>query len=115
LNSLEKNTIYLTGNYIDQAPVDNPPYDDDDSELDSEDAYDLNDVSSDVEINPDDLEMDDDSEDEDSHRFEEVVEEKPKKKRERESDAGEAASDKLSKAEKKKLNKKLKANKRNNL
>lgn len=55
-------TIYLSGNYIDQSPVDNPPFGDSDSE---DDAYALDEVSSDVEVNPEDYDMDDD-EDEDS-------------------------------------------------
>lgn len=56
----------MTGNYIDQSPVDNPPYGDDmDSDDDSEGAYNLGDVSSDVEINPEDIELDD-SEDDDA-------------------------------------------------
>ncbi|KAJ6500008.1 hypothetical protein C8R47DRAFT_1317325 [Mycena vitilis] len=57
------NTVYLTGNYIDQRPLDMPPFDDD-SDSGSEDAYDLQDVSSDVEMDPN--ELDDDA------RFEEI-------------------------------------------
>lgn len=67
-------TIYLTGNYIgssmfeshylnhthysylDQIPPDQPPYGDDDSELDDEeDDYDLREVSSDFEMDPEDI------------------------------------------------------------
>lgn len=101
-----KNTIYLSGNYIDQSPVDNPPFGDSDSE---DDAYALDEVSSDVEVNPEDYDMDDD-EDEDSHRFEEIKENADAlgKKRRRDSDVTANAAEKLSKAEKKKLNKKLK-------
>ncbi|KAJ7783297.1 hypothetical protein B0H16DRAFT_1658606 [Mycena metata] len=85
------NTLYLTGNYIDDMPPDMPPFDDD-SDMDSEDAFDLQDVSSDVEMDPNDL--DDDA------RFEEIDEavHGSAKKRGRESDAGEA--DKLSKKQK---------------
>ncbi|KAJ6594017.1 hypothetical protein B0H19DRAFT_1215860 [Mycena capillaripes] len=87
------NTVYLTGNYIDQRPLDMPPFDDSDS--DSEAAYDLQDVSSDVEMDPNDLD--------DEARFEEIDEavhgaEKKNLKRGRDSDAGEA--DKLSKKQK---------------
>jgi hypothetical protein len=72
----------LTGNYIgenhhvfqrsiltsfgtDQVPPDNVPYNDEDDSDDDmdEDAYDLREVSSDVEVNPDALELDSDSDD----------------------------------------------------
>lgn len=75
-------TVYLTGNYIgecarpiistnyavltahfqDQSP-DNVPFNDD-SEMEDEDEFDLRDVSSDVELNPDELDIpsDDDAE-----------------------------------------------------
>ncbi|KAI0686782.1 hypothetical protein BC835DRAFT_435713 [Cytidiella melzeri] len=103
--SVGKNTVYLTGNYINQQPADAFGDEDDyDSEM-GEDAYNLEDVSSDVEIEADG----------DSHRFEEVSsdEEVPKlqdsKKRPRESDATDAGEAKLSKSQQKKLNKKLKA------
>lgn len=49
----------------DQVGPDQPPFDDDDDELDSdeeEEAFDLRDVSSDVEINPEELDgMDSDA------------------------------------------------------
>ncbi|KAF7376243.1 Peptidylprolyl isomerase [Mycena sanguinolenta] len=48
-----KNTVYLTGNYIDQQGMDMPPFDDDSD--DEEDAFNLEDVSSDVEMDPNDL------------------------------------------------------------
>ncbi|OCH86119.1 hypothetical protein OBBRIDRAFT_761840 [Obba rivulosa] len=108
-----KNTVYLTGNYIDQTPMDQPPYDDDMS--DDEDDYDLREVSSDVEIDPEEMDI---PSDDDESRFEEVNEEEtaPKKdaskKRPRESDAMEAdeeGEEKLSKTQRKKLSKKLKA------
>ncbi|KAJ7703080.1 hypothetical protein B0H17DRAFT_1041526 [Mycena rosella] len=85
------NTVYLTGNYIDQQPLDQPPYGDDDSDM-SEDAFDLQDVSSDVEIDADDLD--------DEARFEEIDEAAhgSAKKRPRDSDAGE--QEKLSKKQK---------------
>ncbi|GLB37533.1 putative peptidylprolyl isomerase [Lyophyllum shimeji] len=96
-----KNTVYLTGNYIDQS-VNNPPFDDMDSDMDSEeDAYDLREVSSDVEMHPDDLESD-------ASRFEEVVDAPRSLKRPRESDADEEAA-KPSKAEKKKKKQKSEA------
>ncbi|KIK09163.1 hypothetical protein K443DRAFT_671656 [Laccaria amethystina LaAM-08-1] len=100
-----KNTVYLTGNYIDQ-PLNQPPFDDDsDEDLDDEDAYDLREVSSDVEMNPEDI----DGLESDASRFEEVKEEEATKpqKRPRESDAVDVEVPKLSKAEKK--NKKQKA------
>ncbi|KAI0743736.1 hypothetical protein C8Q80DRAFT_1272384 [Daedaleopsis nitida] len=95
-----KNTVYLTGNYIDQN-VDQDPYSDEDSE---EDDYDLRDVSSDVEIDPEELEIPSD----DEGRFEEINDEDttPKetsKKRPRESDVMD--TDKPSKADKKKQKK----------
>ncbi|ESK97034.1 fkbp-type peptidyl-prolyl [Moniliophthora roreri MCA 2997] len=80
-----KNTVYLTGYYIDQSS-DQPPYDLDgmDSDDDNEDAYDLREVSSDVEMHPDEL----DGMESDASRFEEVKEDAPKgNKRPRESDA----------------------------
>ncbi|PSR92208.1 hypothetical protein PHLCEN_2v4738 [Hermanssonia centrifuga] len=100
-----KNTVYLTGNFVDQTPAHAHGDEDDFSDLSDEDSYDLEDVSSDVEINPEDLE-------DDSARFEEInTEEPPKdsKKRPRDSDVTDADEPKLSKAEKKKLSKKLKA------
>lgn len=84
------------------------PFNDESDEEDSDlEGYDLRDVSSDVEINPDELEIlsDDD-------RFEEVNDEEPaaetkSKKRPRESDAMEVdgGEEKLSKAQKKKQKK----------
>ncbi|KAH8108062.1 hypothetical protein BXZ70DRAFT_913926 [Cristinia sonorae] len=109
--SIGKNVVYLTGNYIDQPNRDEPPFDDSDSDSDGE-GYDLRDVSSDVEIDPDEMEVP--SDEDDADRFEEVedvpVAEAPKesKKRPRESDAADEAEPKLSKKEKKKQ-KKLKA------
>jgi FK506-binding nuclear protein len=98
-----KNTIYLTGNYIDQTPPDNAPFGDDSDEDDAEEAFDLREVSSDVEINPDELDSDDEG------RFEEVVEEAQKSlKRPRDSNAMETDEANLSKTGKKQL-KKLKA------
>ncbi|KAJ7446178.1 hypothetical protein B0H11DRAFT_2085426 [Mycena galericulata] len=86
------NTVYLSGNYID-LKSDMPPFGDD-SDMDSEDAFDLEDVSSDVEMDPNDL--DDDA------RFEEIdeaVHGSPKNlKRVRDSDAAEG--DKVPKKQK---------------
>ncbi|TCD68067.1 peptidylprolyl isomerase fpr4 [Steccherinum ochraceum] len=110
--SVGKNVVYLTGNYIDQPNRDQTPFDDD-SDSD-EDEFDLRDVSSDVEIDPDEMEI---LSDDDAQRFEEVDEEedapvaeasKASKKRPRESDTADEAEPKLSKKEKKKA-KKLKA------
>jgi len=95
-----QNAVYLTGNYLDQG-VNNPPFMDSEDEMssDDEDAYDLRDVSSDVEMHPDDLVSN-------SSRFEEVQEEAPTKpqKRPREPEP-EAETEKPSKAEKKKKKK----------
>ncbi|KZT08372.1 uncharacterized protein LAESUDRAFT_712896 [Laetiporus sulphureus 93-53] len=60
-----KNTVYLTGNYIDQTP-DQPPYSDESEEED----YDLREVSSDVEVDVEEVEILSDNE----GRFEEVIE-----------------------------------------
>ncbi|KAG6819875.1 hypothetical protein H0H93_007809 [Arthromyces matolae] len=93
-----KNPVYLTGNYIEQV-VNNPPFEEGDSDFDSdeEDAYDLREVSSDVEIHPDDLE----DVDSDASRFEEVEEPPKNLKRALEADD----ETKPSKAEKKKKQK----------
>jgi len=106
LELVGKNTIFLTGNYIDQVSPDNVPYNDSDDDMD-EDAYDLREVSSDVEVNPDALELDSDGDD--AHRFEEIGDKEASAslKRPRESDATETET--LSKSAQKKLNKKLKA------
>ncbi|KIM92070.1 hypothetical protein PILCRDRAFT_111087 [Piloderma croceum F 1598] len=106
-----KNTIFLTGNYIDQVPPDNVPYNGDSEDDMDEEAYDLRDVSSDVEVNPDEVEFDSDADDAD--RFEEIDDKVDEKgasaslKRPRDSDAMDTES--LSKSAQKKLNKKLKA------
>jgi len=93
------NVVYLTGNYIDQIPPDNVPYND----LSESDAgYDLREVSSDVEIDPAEL----DELESDGSRFEEIEEKAKPSKRPRESDAIDTDVPK-SKAEKK-ANKKLK-------
>ncbi|TFK44817.1 hypothetical protein BDQ12DRAFT_673624 [Crucibulum laeve] len=99
-----KNAVYLTGNYIDQTAANQPPFGDD-SDEDDEDDYDLREVSSDVEMDPAELGLDD--VESDASRFEEVQDEEPVKsqKRPRESDAD---ASKASKTEKKQ-NKKLKA------
>ncbi|KAJ7076379.1 hypothetical protein B0H15DRAFT_864343 [Mycena belliarum] len=85
------NTLHLTGNYIDYRPMDNAPFDD--SDMGSEDAYDLQDVSSDVEFDADGLD--------DEGRFEEIDEavHGSAKKRARESDAGAEKQSKKQKAE----------------
>jgi len=103
-----KNTVYLTGNYIDQSPA-NVPYNSDEEPDSDEEGFDLRDVSSDVEIDPGELDIPSD----DESRFEEVQEEPPKSlKRPRGSDAAmdtdEPADAKLTKSQKK-ANKKLKA------
>ncbi|KAI0829737.1 hypothetical protein BC628DRAFT_1512543 [Trametes gibbosa] len=107
-----KNTVFLTGNYIDQNPFDQDPYGDNEDMSDEED-FDLQEVSSDVEVNPDELDVPSD----DEGRFEEIHEEETKstskadsKKRPRESDAMETEEQegKPSKSQQKKQ-KKLKA------
>ncbi|KAI0958860.1 hypothetical protein AcV7_004560 [Taiwanofungus camphoratus] len=112
-----KNTVYLTGNYIDQSPPDQIPYNDESEDEDEED-FDLRDVSSDVQIDPDEIDIPSD----DEGRFEELPDDAEVtkqragkkdagKKRPRESDAMETeeGGEKLSKAQKKKANKKQKA------
>ncbi|KAE9411348.1 hypothetical protein BT96DRAFT_968830 [Gymnopus androsaceus JB14] len=92
-----KNKISLAGYYIDQGMNQPPDYDSDGSE----DEHDLRFVSSDVEMDPNEL-------DSDASRFEEVDEEEEKSlKRPRASEASTEAAKPLSKAEKKK-NKKQK-------
>ncbi|KAJ2916797.1 hypothetical protein MD484_g3666, partial [Candolleomyces efflorescens] len=104
LSNSGKNPVYLTGNYIEQP--DQPPFGDD-SDLDSdEEAYNLQDVSSDVEMDPEDLvglELDSDA-----SRFEEVDEEPAAKPSKRPREADEAAEGKAKEGKDKK-NKKLKA------
>ncbi|OBZ68036.1 hypothetical protein A0H81_11836 [Grifola frondosa] len=103
-----KNTVYLTGNYIDQTPPDQVPYNGDSEPDSDEEDFDLRDVSSDVEMNPEELDISSDEE----GRFEEIHEEAPKtdsKKRPRQSIETEEPAEKLSKSQQKKLNKKLKA------
>ncbi|KAG2132436.1 uncharacterized protein EDB93DRAFT_905504 [Suillus bovinus] len=69
-----KNAVYLYGNYIDQN-ANQPPYDSDmDSDMSDEEAYNLDDVSSDVEVHPDELE----GLEGDAGRFEELSEDEPK-------------------------------------
>lgn len=48
----------LIHRYSDQAPPNQVPFNDGSEDEIDEDAYDLRDVSSDVEVNPDDLEVD---------------------------------------------------------
>ncbi|KAF8588630.1 hypothetical protein K439DRAFT_1384157 [Ramaria rubella] len=101
-----KNSIHLFGNYIDQTlfPNDLDP----DMNSSDEESVDLRDVSSDVEINPDELEGLDDSDDED--RFEEIDETPAAgKKHARESDAMDADTSVNLSTSAKKSNKKLKA------
>ncbi|KAI0278477.1 hypothetical protein BGY98DRAFT_973732 [Russula aff. rugulosa BPL654] len=75
LEVVGKNEVHLSGNYIDQAP-DQVPYNDE-SELETESDHALDEVSSDVEMNPEDLAniLGDDDEDEEEvvKRFEEVL------------------------------------------
>lgn len=81
LTNTGKNTVFISGNYIQHDNQD--PYGNEELDSDDEEAYDLEDVSSDVEMNPDEL----DDLESDSSRFEEVVEEAPKPaKRPRDSD-----------------------------
>lgn len=55
---MPSSTVHFTGNYIDQSP-EGPPYPGYGSDSESEDAYNLNDVSSDVEMELDPAELDD--------------------------------------------------------
>ncbi|THV02367.1 hypothetical protein K435DRAFT_717168 [Dendrothele bispora CBS 962.96] len=102
-----KNTVYLTGYYVDQN-ANQPPGDEDGfgSDMGSEDDHDLRFVSSDVEIDPEDL----DDVESDASRFEEVVEdeksEKPQSKK-RVRDAASEEGKPASKAEKKNKKQKL--------
>ncbi|KAH9978576.1 hypothetical protein BGW80DRAFT_1221605 [Lactifluus volemus] len=107
LEVVGKNEVHLSGNYVDQAP-DQVPYNDD---SESEGEYALDEVSSDVEMNLEDLDGLPSDEEADDGRFEEVasdeeaVPEKPGK-RLRESDAAEhevTTGDKISKKKAKKL------------
>ncbi|KAG7098685.1 hypothetical protein E1B28_000599 [Marasmius oreades] len=80
-----KNTVYMIGNYIDQN-ANQPPYGESDIGSDDEGAYDLQEVSSDVEMHPDDL----DGMESDASGIEDVAEGAAKtKKRARESDVAE--------------------------
>ncbi|KAH8828502.1 hypothetical protein DL96DRAFT_1183263 [Flagelloscypha sp. PMI_526] len=114
-----KNPVHLYGNYV----IQNTPYNDesdDESDMDDE-GYDLELVSSDVEVEADPAELDDD----DDGRFEEITDEKPTAKKAKGESADEKPAaqkakgnkrplededtpSKLSKADKKKA-KKLKA------
>ncbi|TFK54079.1 hypothetical protein OE88DRAFT_1723849 [Heliocybe sulcata] len=106
------NTVYLTGNYIDQN-TNNVPFNDESEPDSDEEDFDLRDVSSDVEIDPSELDV---PSDQDADRFEEIQDEEEQPaakggKRPRESDVmetDEQPQEKLSKSAKKKLNKKLK-------
>jgi len=51
LQNIGKNTVYLTGHYLDSGAIDS----DSEAETDDEDAYLLGEISSDVEMHPDDL------------------------------------------------------------
>ncbi|KAG9221014.1 hypothetical protein CCMSSC00406_0002386 [Pleurotus cornucopiae] len=103
IEAVGKNTIYLTGYYVDQTGPDMDMSDM--SDMESEDDFDLREVSSDVEVDPAEI-------DSDGSRFEDVDDEEKAEtkpaKRPRESDAMDTDAPKPSKAEKKK-NKKMKA------
>ncbi|KAI0093176.1 hypothetical protein BDY19DRAFT_989841, partial [Irpex rosettiformis] len=100
-----KNVIYITGNFIDQVPHDDPPSED---ELgipeDDEEAFRLEDVSSDVEVEADGLA---DDEEEDVSMGEPEPQEQPPKANSKKRHLDEDAKEKndLSKAEKKKQKK----------
>ncbi|KAG7446216.1 peptidylprolyl isomerase [Guyanagaster necrorhizus] len=91
-----ENTIYVSGHIIDQRPFDS----DSEGMSDEEEAYDLRDVSSDVEIEPEEYGSD-------ASRFEEVHDAAAEKslKRPRQSTDLDIDSSKLSKADKKKAKK----------
>lgn len=104
-----KNTVYLYGNYIDQN-ANQPPYDSDmDSDMSDEEGYNLDDVSSDVEVHPDELQVLED----DAERFEELSEDEPKvekskppkRPRDEAMDTDEQPAEKLSKKKKAKKQK----------
>ncbi|KAI5481266.1 hypothetical protein MNV49_004888 [Pseudohyphozyma bogoriensis] len=104
------NAVHLVGHYIRQEEFDEPPYsddefdsDDDDEEIDSDEAEALGLIGGDSEDEDDDIEVDEE-------RFEEVKE-NPKKRVAEEEVVAAAKPDgeELSKNQKKKLAKKLKA------
>jgi len=105
-----KNEVHLLGNWIDQSADNGPSPFNSDDDSDGEDSHFLEDVSSDVEINPEDL---DSLDEDDADRFEEVEETVTTKVLKRGADAMDedtpATKDgELSKKQKKKLAKKLK-------
>ncbi|KAF8520326.1 FKBP-like protein [Hysterangium stoloniferum] len=104
-----KNSIHLFGNYIGsyhQTPISDFPPDDYDSD---EESVNLLDVSSDVEINPDELDDLADSDDEEyvADRFEEIDDEKPATGKKHARDDGDVSM--ISAVSGGKANKKLKA------
>jgi len=99
-----KNSIHLFGNYIDQTPISDLPPDDYDSD---DESVNLLDVSSDVEINPDELDGLGESDDEDLSRFEEIDNEKPAGGKKHARDDGDVSM--VSNISDKKANKKLKS------
>ncbi|KIO28433.1 hypothetical protein M407DRAFT_242988 [Tulasnella calospora MUT 4182] len=104
-----KNKIHLVGNYIDQSPLPFPEGEYDSEGDDDDDAYGLDEVSSDVAMNPNDLLMDHSDSDESVHaKIEEVKVAETKvgkkdKKRPRESTEGDAEVEGSKKDKKKKL------------
>ena len=90
-----KNAVHLLGNYIDQQPINMPPYGDSDEESDDDDAYDLRDVSSDVVMDPED-ELDSDAD-----RFEEIIEKESKKTSKRARPSEEVDTETVAKVSKK--------------
>ncbi|KAI0266827.1 hypothetical protein BC834DRAFT_969334 [Gloeopeniophorella convolvens] len=111
LEIVGKNEVHLSGNYVDQSP-DQVPYNGD-SDEDDEGDYALDEVSSDVEMNPEDMlePLSGEDDDEDAGRFEEVPSDAEPQtakaaKRPRESDVAEpeaAVGEKVSKKKAKKL------------
>ncbi|RXW21630.1 hypothetical protein EST38_g4221 [Candolleomyces aberdarensis] len=104
LTNTGKNTVYLTGNYI-ESP-DQPPFGDDSDLSSDEEGYNLQDVSSDVEMDPEELVGL--AVDSDASRFEEVEDEPPAKPSKRPRDTDEATEGKAKEGKEKK-SKKLKA------
>jgi FK506-binding nuclear protein len=105
-----KNTVYLYGNYIDQN-ANQPPYDSDmDSDMSDEDAYKLDDVSSDVEVHPDELQALDDERFEElsDHAEDEPKAEEPKPSKRPRDDAMDTDEQPAEKVSKKKKAKKQK-------
>jgi len=105
-----KNTLYISGNYIEQNPSDLPPDEDEILDDEEEEVFRLEDVSSDVEVEADEME------EEEAPELllppsppKAKVQKADSKKRPLEDDDEPAAEQQLSKKQRKKMNKQLKA------